>query len=126
MEPDRRHPVKARALRAPGSAVLQALTDDAGPPGVGMQVRQTCLVARNHFYAATRWLEYLTSVPEFLAAFIRWTLTRERRHGKETEGALSGNDNRSPSAEPLDPRIRRIAEAIGRQLARAGQASGGR
>jgi hypothetical protein len=26
---------------------------------------------------------------------------------------------RSPSGEPLDPRIRRIAEAIGRQLARA-------
>jgi hypothetical protein len=88
-------------------------------PELGKQVRQTCLAARNHFYAATRWLEFLTSVPEFLAAFIRWTLTRERRHGKETEGALSGNDNRSLSAEPLDPRIRRIAEAIGRQLARA-------
>jgi hypothetical protein len=28
------------------------------------------------------------------------------------------NDNGSCSSEPLDPRIQRIAEAIGRQLAR--------
>jgi hypothetical protein len=38
---------------------------------------------------------------------------------KEVKGAGPANDNGSPSGEPVDPRIRRIAEAIGRQLARA-------
>jgi hypothetical protein len=38
---------------------------------------------------------------------------------KEVKGAGPANDNGSPSGEPIDPRIRRIAEAIGRQLARA-------
>jgi broad specificity phosphatase PhoE len=36
----------------------------------------------------------------------------------EPKGHCPANDNGSPSGEPLDPRIRRIAEAIGRQLAR--------
>ena len=40
----------------------------------------------------------------------------EEEQGK---GPCPANDNRSPNGEPLDPRIRRIAEAIGRQLARA-------
>ncbi len=35
------------------------------------------------------------------------------------QGPCPANDNGSLSGEPLDPRIRRIAEAIGRQLARA-------
>jgi hypothetical protein len=38
---------------------------------------------------------------------------------EERKGPWPANDNGSPSGEPLDPRIRRIAEAIGRQLARA-------
>jgi hypothetical protein len=37
---------------------------------------------------------------------------------EEPKGRCPANDNGSHS-EPLDPRIRRIAEAIGRQLARA-------
>ena len=37
----------------------------------------------------------------------------------ERKSVHSANDNGSPTGEPLDPRIRRIAEAIGRQLARA-------
>jgi len=45
----------------------------------------------------------------------------------ERQGPCPANDNGSLSGESLDPRIRRIAEAIGRQLAaRAGQASGRR
>jgi hypothetical protein len=36
----------------------------------------------------------------------------------ERKGPCPANDNGSYSGEPLDPRIRRIAEAIGRQLAR--------
>jgi hypothetical protein len=39
--------------------------------GLAMQVRQTCLGARKHFYASTRRLEFLTSVGGFPAAFIR-------------------------------------------------------
>jgi hypothetical protein len=35
------------------------------------------------------------------------------------QGPDPANDNGSSCGEPLDPRIRRIAEAIGRQLARA-------
>jgi len=38
---------------------------------------------------------------------------------EERMGPCPANDNGSLSGEPLDPRIRRIAEAIGRQLARA-------
>jgi broad specificity phosphatase PhoE len=38
---------------------------------------------------------------------------------EERQGPCPANDNGSLSGEPLDPRIRRIAEAIGRQLARA-------
>jgi hypothetical protein len=38
---------------------------------------------------------------------------------EERKGPCPANDNGSRSGEPLDPRIRRIAEAIGRQLARA-------
>ena len=38
---------------------------------------------------------------------------------EERQGPCPANDNGLPSGEPLDPRIRRIAEAIGRQLARA-------
>ena len=38
---------------------------------------------------------------------------------EERQGPRPANDNGSPSGELLDPRIRRIAEAIGRQLARA-------
>jgi len=37
---------------------------------------------------------------------------------EKEKGPCPANDKRSPSAEPLDPRIRRIAEAIGRPLAR--------
>ena len=37
---------------------------------------------------------------------------------EEPKGRCPANDNGSHSGEPLDPRIRRIAEAIGRQLAR--------
>jgi hypothetical protein len=37
---------------------------------------------------------------------------------EERKGPWPANDNGSPSGEPLDPRIRRIAEAIGRQFAR--------
>jgi hypothetical protein len=37
---------------------------------------------------------------------------------EDRKGPWPANDNGSPSGEPLDPRIRRIAEAIGRQLAR--------
>ncbi|SIO62857.1 hypothetical protein SAMN05443247_09463 [Bradyrhizobium erythrophlei] len=37
---------------------------------------------------------------------------------EERKGPWPANDKGSPSGEPLDPRIRRIAEAIGRQLAR--------
>jgi hypothetical protein len=37
---------------------------------------------------------------------------------EERKGPCPANDNGSPSGELLDPRIRRIAEAIGRQLAR--------
>ena len=35
----------------------------------------------------------------------------------EPKGPCPANDNGSHGGEPLDPRIRRIAEAIGRQLA---------
>jgi hypothetical protein len=35
---------------------------------------------------------------------------------EEVKGACSANDNGSPSGEPVDPRIRRIAEAIGDSL----------
>jgi hypothetical protein len=45
---------------------------------------------------------------------------------EEQKGLCPANDNGSPSGEPLDPRIRRIAEAIGRQLARAQGKSPGR
>ena len=38
---------------------------------------------------------------------------------EERKGRCPANDNGSHSGEPLDPRILRIAEAIGRQLARA-------
>jgi len=38
---------------------------------------------------------------------------------EERMGPCPANDNGSHSGEPLDPRILRIAEAIGRQLARA-------
>ncbi len=39
------------------------------------------------------------------------------KHGKS--GSLgAANDNASLAVEPLDPRILRIAEAVGRQLAR--------
>jgi hypothetical protein len=37
----------------------------------------------------------------------------------ERQGPRPANDNGTQADEPLDPRIRRIAEAIGRQLARA-------
>jgi hypothetical protein len=37
---------------------------------------------------------------------------------EEPKGLCPANDNGSRSGEPLDPRILRIAEAIGRQLAR--------
>ena len=36
----------------------------------------------------------------------------------ERKGFCPANDNGSRTGEPLDPRILRIAEAIGRQLAR--------
>ena len=46
---------------------------------------------------------------------------------EEKKRHCPANDNGSRSGESLDPRILRIAEAIGRQLApRAGQASGRR
>jgi hypothetical protein len=38
---------------------------------------------------------------------------------EERQRPCPANDNGSSSGEPLDPRIGRIAEAIGRQLARA-------
>lgn len=38
---------------------------------------------------------------------------------EERKWCCPANDSGSRSGEPLDPRIRRIAEAIGRQLARA-------
>jgi hypothetical protein len=38
---------------------------------------------------------------------------------EERKGCCPANDSGSRSGEPLDPRIRRIAEAVGRQLARA-------
>ena len=48
MEPDRRHSVKASAVREPGFAGLRPRPDDAGPAGAcAMQVRETCLAARN-------------------------------------------------------------------------------
>ena len=37
---------------------------------------------------------------------------------EERMGVHPANDNGSSTGEPLDPRILRIAEAIGRQLAR--------
>ena len=37
---------------------------------------------------------------------------------EQRKGPYPANDNGSLSGEPLDPRIRRIAEAIGGQLAR--------
>ena len=37
---------------------------------------------------------------------------------EESEGLRPANDNGSCSGQSLDPRILRIAEAIGRQLAR--------
>ncbi len=37
---------------------------------------------------------------------------------EESEGLRPANDNGSSSGQSLDPRILRIAEAIGRQLAR--------
>ena len=43
-------------------------------------------------------------------------MEREKRLGREERGAA--NDNEGQAAEPLDPRIIRIAEAIGRKLAR--------
>jgi hypothetical protein len=38
---------------------------------------------------------------------------------EERKGPCPANDNGLPSGKLIDPRIRRIAEAIGRQLARA-------
>ncbi len=38
---------------------------------------------------------------------------------EERQGPRPANDNGSPNGVSLDPRILRIAEAIGRQLARA-------
>ena len=38
---------------------------------------------------------------------------------EERQGPRPANDNGSPNDVSLDPRILRIAEAIGRQLARA-------
>lgn len=38
---------------------------------------------------------------------------------EERKGVHPANDNGSPNRMSLDPRILRIAEAIGRQLARA-------
>ncbi len=38
---------------------------------------------------------------------------------EERQGPRPANDNASPNDVSLDPRILRIAEAIGRQLARA-------
>lgn len=37
---------------------------------------------------------------------------------KERKTLRPANDNGSHTSEPLDPRIMRIAEAVGRQLAR--------
>jgi hypothetical protein len=36
---------------------------------------------------------------------------------EEWNGPCPANDNGSPSGGPIDPRIRRIAKAVGRQLA---------
>jgi len=38
---------------------------------------------------------------------------------EDEKGPCPANDNGLPSGQLIDPRIRRIAEAIGRQLARA-------
>ena len=41
-----------------------------------------------------------------------------KRSDPQSEPKVPANDNGPGSSEPLDPRIRRIAEAIGRYLAR--------
>lgn len=41
-----------------------------------------------------------------------------KRSDRQAESRVPANDNGQGRAEPLDPRIRRIAEAIGRHLAR--------
>ncbi len=43
-------------------------------------------------------------------------MEKEKQAGREARGAT--NDNDGKAAESLDPRIIRIAEAIGRKLAR--------
>lgn len=43
-------------------------------------------------------------------------MEREKRPGRKESGAA--NDYGGQAAEPLDPRIIRIAEAVGRKLAR--------
>ncbi|WP_137391937.1 hypothetical protein [Rhodoligotrophos defluvii] len=41
-----------------------------------------------------------------------------KRSDRQSEPKVPANDNSRESGEPLDPRILRIAEAIGRHLAR--------
>jgi len=110
---------KARALRAPGSAVLQALTDDAGPPGAwhagkaDVPRRPQPFLRRN---SVARISDFRTGIP---GCFHPMDPDEGASAWQRDRRGLVRQRHRSLSAEPLDPRIRRIAEAIGRQLARA-------
>jgi hypothetical protein len=48
----------------------------------------------------------------------RWKGCAMKRSDRQSEPKVPANDNGRGSGESLDPRIRRIAEALGRHLAR--------
>ncbi len=90
MGPDRCHPVKARAVRAPASR-LAALTGCAGSASGRHATRRLQAFLRRK--SMTRTSDFRRGIP---GCFIRWTLTRERRYGRGrgTEGALSSERQR--------------------------------
>lgn len=88
-------------------------------PVVGNQPAEPA--GSKYFHATLRRLDFLTSVL-FLFVVLRSMDLMSERAGmpeeEEKKRLCPANDNVSPSALSLDPRILRIAEAIGRQIAR--------
>ena len=81
----------------------------------------TEIAGNKYIYAPLRRLDFLASAPCLLVVSRPMDLMRERRNGggsEERKGPRPANDNGSRSDQSLDPRILRIAETIGRQLAR--------
>jgi hypothetical protein len=73
-----------------------------------------------YLYATLRQPDFLTSILSLPVVLRSMDLMSERRMPEEQEkkGLRPANDNVLGAAMSLDPRILRIAEAIGRQIAR--------